>query len=379
MVVDGYTVNYNIKVAFQVFEANIRVLGGLLSAHLLMEDPDKPFGDLSPDWYMGDLLTLAHDLADRLLPSFANPGGAGATPTGLPHPRVNLVSGVPVPESATPQKSAVHSTTTCTAGAGSLLLEMGALSRLLGDPVYESYARTAATSLYDARDNDTNLVGNVIDVNSGQWTSTFSGFGAGADSYYEYLLKSHILLNDDRCLKMFNVLYGATSAKTRRGRSDCNPKAEPDDQNHPLYVNVDMKTGHTANTWFDSLQAALPALQVLNGDLQEAICQHALYYAMWLRYGAVPERYDWKAGEPNVKFYPLRPELAEATYFLYRATKSPFYLHVGKDMVEGLNKHARTNCGYATIHDVNVSVFTSKIYKVTFDSLVQNGHNWTKR
>jgi hypothetical protein len=35
----------------QVFEANIRLLGGLLSAHLLMEDSNFP--GLSPDWYLG--------------------------------------------------------------------------------------------------------------------------------------------------------------------------------------------------------------------------------------------------------------------------------------------------------------------------------------
>lgn len=64
---------------------------------------------------MGDLLTLAHDLADRLLSAFSNPDGGGATATGLPHPRVNLVSGVP----------SDGYTTTCTAGAGSLVLEMG--------------------------------------------------------------------------------------------------------------------------------------------------------------------------------------------------------------------------------------------------------------
>ena len=54
----------------QVFEANIRVLGGLLSAHLLMEDSKGPFKHMTPDWYMGDLLTLAHDLADRLIAAF---------------------------------------------------------------------------------------------------------------------------------------------------------------------------------------------------------------------------------------------------------------------------------------------------------------------
>ena len=38
----------------QVFEANIRLLGSLLSAHLLMEDPNFP--GLAPDWYLEDLL-----------------------------------------------------------------------------------------------------------------------------------------------------------------------------------------------------------------------------------------------------------------------------------------------------------------------------------
>ena len=91
-----------------MFEANIRVLGGLLSAHLLMEETPSPFGDIRPDWYAGDLLTMAHDLADRLLVAFD-------TRSGLPHPRVNLVSGVP-------EGGILES---CTAGVGSLTVEMG--------------------------------------------------------------------------------------------------------------------------------------------------------------------------------------------------------------------------------------------------------------
>jgi hypothetical protein len=34
--------------------------------------------------------------------------------------------------------------------------------------------------------------------------------------------------------------------------------------------------------------------------------------------------------------YPLRPELAEATYSLYRATRDPHYLHVGAAMLDDL-------------------------------------------
>ncbi len=73
---------------------------------------------------------------------------------------------------------------------------------------------------------------------------------------------------------------------------------------------------------------------------------------MWLKYGCLPERYNWKLDAPDVKFYPLRPELMESTYLLYRATKNPFYLHVGRDILYSLNNHTRAVCGYATVHDV---------------------------
>lgn len=55
---------------------------------------------------------------------------------------------------------------------------------------------------------------------------------------------------------------------------------------------------------------------------------------------------------PDVFFYPLRPELAESTYMLYRATQNPFYLHVGRDILQSLNAFTRVKCGYATVHNV---------------------------
>ena len=60
--------------------------------------------------YTGDLLTLAHDLADRLLMAFDD-----ETNTGIPHPRVNLQDGVPQDGKKV----------SCSAGAGSLILEFG--------------------------------------------------------------------------------------------------------------------------------------------------------------------------------------------------------------------------------------------------------------
>lgn len=52
--------------------------------------------------------------------------------------------------------------------------------------------------------------------------------------------------------------------------------------------------------------------------MEDAICLHAFYYAIWKRYGALPERYNWQLQAPDVLFYPLRPELVESTYLLYQ-------------------------------------------------------------
>lgn len=316
----------------QVFEANIRLLGALLSAHLLIVDEAKPFGDLVPEDYHNELLDLAHDLATRLLPAFEN------TNTGIPYPRVNLRQGVPKD----------CATETCTAGSGSLQLEFGVLSRLLDDPVFEGVARRANKALWRHRSCQTGLLGNVINIQTGKWIGKLSGLGAGLDSFYEYLLKSYILFGEDDDFRMFNETYHIIKQYMRRGRPKCNQGSGE----HPLYVNVDMNTGYTHTPWIDSLQAAFAGVQVLNGDIEEAICAHALYYTIWRMYGALPERFNWQKIVPDVNFYPLRPELVESTYLLYQATKNPFYLHVGKDILDSLNNHTKVKCGYATIHNV---------------------------
>ncbi|PSN54149.1 ER degradation-enhancing alpha-mannosidase-like protein 1 [Blattella germanica] len=306
------------------------VLGALLSAHLLMEDPTQPFGELRPSWYDGELLQLAHDLAARLLPAFE------ASSTGIPYPRVNLRQGVPYPSKAE----------TCPAGAGSLVLEFGLLSRLLSDPVYEGYARRANKVLWNSREKTTGLLGNVIDVESGQWLGRLSGLGAGLDSFYEYLLKSYIMFGEQEDYNMFAEAYRGIKQYMRRGRKHCNQGSG----DHPLYVNVDMLSGAIHVPWIDSMQAAFAG--VLNGDIEEAICTHALYYSIWKRYGVLPERWNWQRLSADVTFYPLRPELAESTYLLYQATRNPFYLHVGMDILQSLNNFTKAKCGYATVHSV---------------------------
>lgn len=68
-----------------VFETNIRMVGGLLSAHIFAEERNSRRAVNSSSPYGGELLEMAKDLADRLLPAFD-------TPTGIPY---DLLSALP--------------------------------------------------------------------------------------------------------------------------------------------------------------------------------------------------------------------------------------------------------------------------------------------
>eukprot|EP00050_Salpingoeca_kvevrii_P021851 m.116661 g.116661 ORF g.116661 m.116661 type:complete len:573 (-) comp9504_c1_seq2:202-1920(-) len=336
------TVSFDQDRTVQVFEATIRVLGGLLSAHIIAE---RGLLDMHVPGYSGGLLDLARDLGSRLLPAFEN------TPMGLPHPRVNLQHGVPLNAR----------TDTNPAGAGSLILEFGVLSRLTGDPTYEGVARRALASLVSRRHPVTGLLGSSIDMITGTWLDTTSGMGASVDSLFEYLFKSYVLLDDASGLHAFDYVFGAAYQHTHIPHT-------------PLFVNVDMATAVISNSWLDSLQAYLPALLVLAGHVEMAANTHAYYYNIWKRYGAFPERYNWQLNQPDIPVYPLRPEFAESTYALYRATRDPLYLRIGLAILEDLQQHTRVRCGFATLHDVETgekedrmeSFFLSETLKYLF-------------
>lgn len=46
-------------------------------------------------------------------------------------------------------------------------------------------------------------MGNHIDVQSQKWVAQDAGIGAGVDSYFEYLVKGAIMLQDEELLNMF--------------------------------------------------------------------------------------------------------------------------------------------------------------------------------
>ncbi|KAJ3081811.1 ER degradation-enhancing alpha-mannosidase-like protein 1, partial [Quaeritorhiza haematococci] len=343
------TIHFDLDSRVQVFEVTIRILGSLLSAHLLCVDQNLGF--YMKD-YDGGLLRLATDLANRLLPAFE--GSA----TGIPYPRVNLRHGV-VPWEVN---------STCTAGGGTLVLEFGVLSRLTGDDTYERLAKKALFQLWDMR-SSLGLVGNTLDMQTGKWIHSTAGIGAGVDSFYEYLLKAYILFGDPEYLTAFEEAYAAVMRHIRDPRGY-------------IYKTVNMETGGLVATWVDSLSAFWPGLQVLAGDVENAIKLHQFYFTIWRRFHALPERFDFYQQGVNIPNYPLRPELIESTYMLYQATKNPYYLEVGATILNDLETYTRVRCGFASVQDVSAmrledrmeSFFLSETLKYLYLLFDTEGH-----
>jgi hypothetical protein len=370
----------------QVFETTIRGVGGLLSAHQFAVG-DLPIrgydatdevrkGKQGIFWhngfvYDGQLLRLATDLANRLLPAFH-------TPTGLPYPRVNLRHGVPFYANSPLNMDAEYGqcgkdqnekgteiTETCSAGAGSLVLEFTTLSRLTGDPKYEKAAKDAFWAVWHRR-SSIGLIGAGIDAETGQWVSPYTGIGAGIDSFFEYALKTHILLSglpydsanasvdsSDAFLLAWEDAHDGIKRQIYRGAQ----------HQHPHYAQVDLYTGALRAFWIDSLSAFYQGLLTMAGKLDEAIETHLLYTALWTRYSAMPERWSTATGniEHGLRWWSGRPEFIESTWYLYHATKDPWYLHVGEMTLRDIKRRCWTKCGWAGLQDIRTGELNDRM------------------
>ncbi|KAJ7401076.1 ER degradation-enhancing alpha-mannosidase-like protein 3 [Pitangus sulphuratus] len=200
-----------------------------------------------------------------------------------------------------------------------------------GLPYPREYARKALDFIWEKRQRSSNLVGVTINIHTGDWVRKDSGVGAGIDSYYEYLLKAYVLLGDDSFLERFNTHYDAIMRYI----------SQP-----PLLLDVHIhKPMLNARTWMDSLLAFFPGLQVLKGDIRPAIETHEMLYQVIKKHNFLPE-----------------------------ATGDPYYLEVGKTLIENLNKYARVPCGFAAMKDVRTgshedrmdSFFLAEMFKYLY-------------
>ncbi|CAF0862032.1 unnamed protein product [Rotaria sordida] len=287
-----------------VFETNIRVIGGLLSAHLLAKRMNVSVNSTWP--CTGPLLDLAVSLADKLLPAFD-------TETGIPYGTVNLVWGVPIGET----------NITCTAGGGTFLIEFGTLSRLTGDPKYERAALKALKGLWSKR-SSINLVGNHINIQTGEWTAYDCTIGSGVDSYFEYLVKGAILFRQPELIYMMNEYIKAIDAYMSDGTG--------------WFVYANYQQG----------------LLTLLGKLDRARETLYAYHTIWRKYGSMPEFYNLAQHDcaQGREGYPLRPEHIESIMYLSKATNDDTFLFMAADIFDAIESCCKTSCGYTSLKSV---------------------------
>ena len=299
--------SFDKDISVQVFEINIRLLGGLLSAYQL--DGDKRF------------LDLAIDLANRLMPAFDSP-------TGMPYRYVNLKTG------------AVSDSISNPAEIGTLILEWGTLSKITGNDVYYQKAKRALEEVFKRRSR-IGLVGTFINVNTGKWTNTDSHISGAIDSYYEYLLKGWLMFGDKDLKNMWDESIKAI-----------NEYLADNTKNGFWYGHADMNSGNRTATLFGALDAFFPAELILSGDTTRAEKLQASCYKMWMLEGIEPEEIDYSNMKIVYPNYALRPENIESAYYLYHFTGDQKYVQMGKDYFESIVKYCRNDVGYSTLQSV---------------------------
>ena len=317
--------SFDKDIEVQNFEITIRLLGGLLTNYQLTGD--KRF------------LTLAEDLGNRLLPVFNSP-------TGMPYRYVNLRTGKVSKPISNPAET------------GTLLIEFGTLSKFTGKPIFYEKAKRALVETYNRR-SKIGLVGEWINVETGEWTNIDSHISGAIDSYYEYLLKCSLLFGDQDCKRMWtNSIAAINKYLADEQRSDGGTEL--------WYGHADMNTGARRATTYGALDAFFPAVLALSGDLKRAKSLQDSSFRMWNHAVIEPEEFDYKARKITAPGYPLRPEIAESTYYLYRYTKDEKYLLMGEKLWRDFVKYCRTDDGYAALKSVVTKEKTDSMQSFLF-------------
>ncbi|MEY9844396.1 glycoside hydrolase family 47 protein [Streptacidiphilus sp. MAP5-3] len=297
-------------VDIHVFEAVIRLVGGLLASHLATRSKA--------------LLTRARELADRLLPAFTS------SPTGIPYTHVNLRTGQ------------VQGREVPLAEAGTSMMEFGLLSRLVGDSRYYDASLRAYRAVL-ARRSALDLLGTTIDAETGRWLDRTSiAPNPPADSFCEYLWGGGKLLNDAQLTQWYRMLTRAVQTHQTDVRGGL-----------PWYHPVDATTGaRTGGTVQSELASFYAGLLGKGGDLPRGEAYFRSWTAVLDRHPVLPETIDYATFGVVDCGAQLRPEYANSAFDLWRLTRDPGYKAAAWRWFENMRTHHRVAGGYTVIDDM---------------------------
>jgi hypothetical protein len=308
--------SFDIDANFQVFETIIRLVGGLLSGYHASRNPG--------------VLAKARDLADRVLPAFAQ------SPTGMPWRFVNLHTG------------AVSGSSNVLAEIGTCVTEFGDLSQLTGDPKYLKAAKGAQKAVFDRR-SALDLVGTQINIQTGAWQNPTSTMNPPVDSFFEYMWEGFFFLGDTDDLRMYRTLMPALL------------EHQSVTINNRFWIaSVNKDTGTTTSTNQSELAAFAAGMLGQSGFLKQGKAYHDSWAAALHDggYRILPEGLDPTTLAATSRGNQLRPEYVDSAFVLWLMTGQRVYV----DRTVEYYQNQRATCrvadaagntvGYTILNDV---------------------------
>ncbi|MER7010052.1 glycoside hydrolase family 47 protein [Saccharopolyspora sp. NPDC000359] len=303
--------SFDIDAPFQVFETNIRMVGGLAAAYHCTGRPR--------------LLELAVDVADRLLPAFT------ASPTGLPYRYVNLATG----EVSRPETNIVE--------VGTYVAEFGVLSEWTGDRRYYDLAKRAMRVVHDKR-TELGLLPHDIHAETGEWRNRQATVGPPGDSFYEYLWDGYALFGDAELRQWYDTLTDAILTHQAERRAGL-----------LWFPQVDAFTGEVLSREQSVLAAFYAGLLAESGRVAEGRAYHDAFTTAQEEFGVIPHSLDYATMSATDPSNALRPEFADAALALWLATGDEVFRDRAKIHFEAMLRTSKTRHGFASLSDVTAT------------------------
>lgn len=308
--------NFDVDGEVQMFEANIRMVAGLITGYYAT---GQRF-----------LLDGARDLADRLLPCFTK------SPTGAPYRFVNLRTG------------AVRDPKTNLAEIGTNVLEFGDLTRLTNDPKYREASMRAYRAVMPHR-SAIGLLGTYFDVEKNEFFETEDvAPDEPVDSFYEYLWGGWQVHGEEELREWYRSL---TSAILKYHVTHAN--------GHLWFQNVNYLTGKpTGDSTISELAAFYAELVSKGGNRDVGEAFYDSWTAVAQKYQLIPEEIDFKTLAATDAQYNFRPEYANSAFDLWFLTHDEKYRRTAYTHFDAVRTHCKVASGYTTVKDIRTTPMT---------------------
>jgi len=315
-----------------VFETNIRMVGGFLSAY-----------DLSHDEVF---LKKAREMADLLANAFDEATGMFAKSVNLQNGQKNGLGSIVLSE------------------VGTMQLEFRRLSQLTGDNKYDRMVTRVMKELKDNGPSD-GLYPTTYMPHSKRFAGSVTMGGLG-DSFFEYLLKQWLLTGktDNMYLEMYQrSLHGIMTKMVDNFDTNSPPVSFIAEYSGGRKI---PRVGHLA-----CFAAGMLALGEANGvsdrapsDLKvdskevmkvaEQFTTACVKSYQMTTTGIGPEGFQYSpTGHISGSgYYILRPETVESLFILYRITGNKKYQDWAWELFSNIEKNCRVKYGYSGLHNV---------------------------